>query len=147
MPYQYLKDMAVADVAFFATGKTLSEMFESAGLAVTNTMIKDLKKIKQKSRKKIEIEADTLEHLLFNFLQEFIFWKDKSQMLFSKVKVKVSEPSRKNKRYSLSAALSGEKMAKAHEKSLVVDVKAVTWHMFELKKKGDVWFCQVILDV
>ena len=41
MPYKYLEDVSIADVAFEATGRTLDDMFESAGLAVTNVMVKD----------------------------------------------------------------------------------------------------------
>ena len=145
MSYKYLKDVSIADVAFVATGKTLDEMFESAGLAVTNTMVNDLKSVKPVVRKKIKLEADTTEKLLFEFLQEFVFWKDKSLLLFSKVSVKIKEPWKKDGLFSLTSTLSGEKLNnKKHE--MLVDVKAVTWHLFKVEKKR-LWQCQVVLDV
>lgn len=83
MPYKFLEDAAIADVAFEARGKTLRELFESAALAVTGTMVEDAGKVKQKKRKTIEVEAEDLEMLLFNFLQELIFYKDAELLLFN----------------------------------------------------------------
>ncbi len=141
MAYKFLKDVAIADIAFEASGKTLSELFESAGLAVTNTMVRDLKKVKPKTSKIIKLKSDTLENLLFNFLQEIIFLKDARQLLLSKFSVKIDE-----KKIFLTAKASGERLdAKKHE--LVVDVKAVTMHKFELKKEKNKWVARVILDV
>ena len=42
MPYRYLPEIAIVDVAFEATGKTLGELFAAAGDATVNTMIDDL---------------------------------------------------------------------------------------------------------
>lgn len=145
MSYRYLEDVSIADVAFVATGKTLNEMFESAGLAVTNTMVKDLKSVRPKVKKTIKMKSDNVEKLLFNFLQEFVYWKDKDLLLFSKVKVKIGEPEGKNKTFRLTSLLVGEKLdMKKHE--LLVDVKAVTWHLFKVEKKKE-WICHVVLDI
>lgn len=145
MAYKYLEDVSIADVAFEATGKTLSEMFESAGMAVTNVMVKSLKSVKPKIRKTIKLESKDVEKLLFNFLQEFVFWKDKDLLLFSKVDVKIKEPKKPSQPYSLSAVMQGEKIdMKKHE--MLVDVKAVTWHLFSVKKEKQ-WECRVVLDI
>jgi SHS2 domain-containing protein len=76
VPYKFLEDMAIADVAFEASGATLQELFESAALAVTGTMVKDVEKIRQKIKKPIGVSAENVEMLLFSFLQELIFYKD-----------------------------------------------------------------------
>jgi len=143
MSYRYLEDVSIADVAFEAEGRTLEEMFCSAGLAVTNTMVKDLKSVKNKVKKTIKLESDTVEKLLFNFLQEFVYWKDAKQLLFSKINIKIE---RKKKTYSLSAVLSGERLD-MHKHELTVDVKAITMHLFSVKQEGKKWKCRVVLDV
>ena len=61
MPYKFIEDVAVADVAFEADGKTIEEMFESAALAVTNTMVKDLDSVKDKVKKDFMIKISETE--------------------------------------------------------------------------------------
>ncbi len=130
-----------ADVLFEAEGKTLSELFEAAGLATEETQV-DLKGVKSKIKKEIVLEKDNIEMLLFDFLQELIFLKDAKLLLFSKIKVSISE----GKPNKLKAILQGEKIdPKKH--NLKVDVKAVTLHRFEVKKTKAGWFARVILDI
>ena len=143
MSYKFHDDISIADVAFEADGNTLEEVFVSSAEALTNTMVKDLKKIEQKIEKKFKINADNVEKLLHNFLEELIYYKDAKLLLFIKYDIKISKES---KGYVLTAKLKGEKLdMKKHE--LLVDVKAVSWHMFELKKERNGWVAFVILDI
>ncbi len=143
MPYKFLGDIAIADVAFEATGKTVEKMFESAGLAVTNTMVKDLKSVKQKVTKNIKVNADNVGMLLFNFLQEIIFYKDAELLLFSKYDIDVKN---ENGKWELKAKAYGEKLdMKKHE--LLVDVKAVSLHNFKIEERKGGWKADIILDV
>lgn len=141
MPYKFLEDVAVADVAFEATGKTVDEMFESAALAVTKTMVRNLDDVKSKVKKKISVESDSVEMLLFNFLQEIVFYKDSKKLLFGKFDVKVDE-----KKFKVNCTAQGEELdMKKHD--LIVDVKAVTLHQFGVEKTKSGWRSQVILDI
>ena len=137
--YRFIEDEATADIAFEATGKTLEEVLESSALATTNVMVRDLKKVYHSQRVTFSVKGDSDEMLLFNLLQEIIFYKDAKQLLFSKYAIKLG----KN---SVECVAEGEKIdQKRHD--LVVDVKAVTMHLFELKKAGNGWKAHVILDI
>jgi SHS2 domain-containing protein len=141
MPYKFVEDVAVADIAFEASGKVVTEMFQSAGLAVTKTMVKDITSVKQKESRKIQVEDDNIEMLLFKFLQEIVFYKDSEGLLFSKYMVKISRDLK-----SLECTAYGEKInPKLHD--LIVDVKAVTLHRFQVERTADGWRCFVILDI
>ncbi len=143
MAYKFLENVAVADVAFEASGKTLKELFESAALAVTNTMIENLKGVGQKIKKEIKVSAKNVEMLLFNFLQEIIFYKDAEQLLFNKFEVEIIP---KNNFLQAVVKAHGEKInTKKHK--MIVDVKAVTLHNFELKETDGGWIARIILDV
>ena len=143
MPYKFLEDIAIADVAFEATGRTLEELLESAGLAVTNTMVKDLKSVKHVVQKNFKVEGENAEKLMFNFLQELIFLKDAELLLFNKFQLDIIP--KKNK-LQLSVKAYGEKLdMKKHE--LLVDVKAVSLHSFKVEETKDGWVADVILDV
>ena len=142
MSYRYLEGVTVADIAFEAEGTTLEEMFESAGLAVTNTMVNNLNEIKQTEKRTVKLEADNIEKLLFDFLHEIVFLKDKDLLLFSNIIVNIE----KDPTYRLFAELEGDLInTDIHE--MLVDVKAVTWHLFNVAKKQDKWTCHVVLDV
>ena len=141
MSYKFLEDISLADVAFEASGKTLEELFESAALATTNVMIKDLKTIKPNIKKKIKLHASTVENLLHDFLQELVFLKDAKQLIFSKYKIKINE-----KKLELTADISGEKL-NPKTQTHMVDVKAVTWHQYEVRKTEKGWIARVILDI
>lgn len=143
MPYKFLEGITVADVAFEARGKTLEELFSSAGLAVTNTMVKDLKSVGQNEEKEIVQESDDVEKLLFDFLQEIIFFKDVDLVLFSMYEIKIWE---KNKKFFLKCIAKGEKLD-MNKHDLLVDVKAVTMHRFEVVKEKSGWNATVVLDI
>jgi len=131
-----------ADVLFEAYGKTLNELFENSALALQETQT-DLKDVKQKIKRKINLKNKSVEMLLFDFLQELIYLKDADYMLFSKFKIKIKKD--KNN-YILNSEVSGEKInPKKHE--LKVDVKAITLHKFYVKKIKDKWKAQIILDI
>ncbi len=76
MPYCYLEDIATADVAFEALGETLEEAFSAAADATMNVMVQDLETIADRERRPIRVEAEAPDMLLFELLQELIYYKD-----------------------------------------------------------------------
>lgn len=138
MGYKFLEDIAIADIAFEATGKDLNELFESAAVALESSMA-NIGKVKPKIKKEINLSKETLEELLFGFLNELVYLKDAEHLLFSKFSVKVEEK-------KLTAEVFGEKIdSKVHE--LDNDVKAVTLHGLKVERTKDGWMTKVILDV
>lgn len=143
MPYEFLEDVATADIAFRAWGENLEELFQAAGDATINVMVENLDQIELKEQRTFSLENDALDMLLFNFLQEFIYYKDSELMLLRAQQVKIDE---KNSEYQLSAVTQGEKLdPNRHQQR--VDVKAVTLHRFQLEKMDDGWTAMVILDI
>jgi len=141
LSYKYLEDVAVADIAFEATGKTLDELFVSCAEAVENSMA-ELKSISAKTKKEIKLKNETADLLLYDFLSELIFWKDTERMLFRKFSIKV----RQNKNFELVAEIWGEKIDPKKHK-LKDDVKAVTMHFFTIKKEANTYQITVTLDI
>ncbi|MCA1994084.1 MAG: archease [Coleofasciculus sp. S288] len=143
MPYEFLEDVATADIAFRAWGKDLEELFKAAGDATINVMIEELESIELKETRTFSLENDALDLLLFNFLQEFVYYKDSEQLLLRSQKVQIEE---KDELHKLSAVTAGETLdPNRHEQR--VDVKAVTLHRFQLEKTADGWTAMVILDI
>jgi SHS2 domain-containing protein len=142
MPYQYLDDIATADVAFLATGTSLEELFSAAGDALMNVMVADLAAILRRDTVTVDLEETDLDLLLFSFLQELIYYKDARQLLLRTSRIAITEVDGTH----LRAILSGERIDPLRHK-LDVDVKAVTLYRFRVEKVGEGWEAQVILDI
>ena len=143
MPYRYLEDVAIADVAFEARGATQEELFQAAADATTNLMVADLGTITTREKRKIELQDESLELLLFNFLQELIFYKDAQKLLLrvGEIQIESSDGS-----FKLRAEACGEELNPARHE-LGVDVKAVTLHRFQVQETPEGWQANIILDV
>ena len=143
MPYRFIEGVAIADVAYEATGRTMEEMFAGAAEAMMATQVKEVSSISGSEEVDFSIEAKDEERLLHDFLQELIFYKDSKLMLFREYRLKIGKAGSGLK---LTASLKGELIdQKKHE--LLVDVKAVSWHMFRVEKAKEGWKAFVILDV
>jgi SHS2 domain-containing protein len=143
MPYRYLEDIATADVAFEARGKDLEELFTSAADATMNVMVADLASIAQLEKMDFEVENADLDMLLFNFLQEFIFFKDARRLLLRVLSVSIDK---RNAGFSLQAKTAGEELD-PEKHDLIVDVKAVTLYRFALQETESGWMATVVLDI
>jgi SHS2 domain-containing protein len=141
MPYRYLEELSSADAAFEATGRTLEELFSDAAIATFEVMA-DTSTVKQLLTREIELENESVDGLLIDWLSELVYLKDTETILFSVFDVNI----RKNDVYKLKAAAKGEKIDRGKH-GLRSDVKAVTYHMFEVTKKGDNWTARVVLDI
>ncbi len=131
-----------ADILFQATADSLGELFEQCAMAVEESQI-GLKNVSQEVEKEITGENANLDYLLFDFLSDLLFYKDAEQLIFSKFKIKVSEEESK---FVMNCKAFGEMInPKKHEQK--VDVKAITMHMFEVKKEKDIWKAQVLIDI
>jgi SHS2 domain-containing protein len=143
MPYEYLEDDAIADIAFRAWEPTLEGVFVAAADATMNVMVEELGAIQPMVEKEIKLENDSLEMLLFDLLQELIYHKDAERLLLRVPQVRIDT---KDNRYLLQAKAAGEVLEPERHHPRV-DVKAVTMHRFSLKKTDDVWEAFVILDI
>ncbi len=131
------------EAAFEAAGKTESELFENAALALCEQMA-DTRKIKAVKKIRVELHAPKLDLLLHNFLSEIVFLKDSKSLIFKNVSVKVSKnPSG----FELRATLAGQDAERVNAKAVRIDVKAVTFHDLRVEKKGNTWHAQVVLDI
>lgn len=143
MPHRYLDDIAIADVAFEAWGATMEELFISAADATVSVMISDLSMVRPREQRHFKLEDSSADMLLFNFLQELIFYKDAEKLLLRAKELKIWQ---QGDHYAVLANAYGERIdASRHE--LLVDVKAVTLHRFSLTSGPGGWKAELILDV
>jgi SHS2 domain-containing protein len=143
MPYHYLEEIGTADIAFETTGRNLAELFRDAADATMNVMIDNLDAIEPRETRHIELSNDKIDMLLFDFLQELIYFKDAELLL---VRVRDAQISEEDEKYFLKAEAAGEPLdaARHHQRA---DVKAVTLHDFSVEKDDGGWKARVLLDI
>jgi len=143
MPYHYLEEIGTADIAFEATGRDLPELFRDAADATMNVMIDNIDAIQPVQTRQIELSNDKLDMLLFDFLQELIFFKDAERLLLRMREVEIAE---RNENRFVKATAEGESLdAERHHQR--ADVKAVTLHDFSVKQIRGGWEARVLLDI
>jgi SHS2 domain-containing protein len=141
--FRFLDDVALADSAFEASGESPSELFVAAAHAVIETMVNP-QTVRPVERRMIERREETLEALLFEWLSEIVFLKDADAILFRDVQAEVTEAPPET--WHLNGTLRGEAIDPARHE-LRADVKAVTKHLYGIRREGDRWIARVVLDI
>jgi len=141
LSYKFIEGIALADVAFEASGRKIEDLFKSCGEALTSVMVNDPKKIKPKFSRRIRITAQSPEYLLFGFLNKIIFYKDAQRLLFGKFEISIKG----NGKWELDCTAYGDRISEKYD--LDTDVKGVSMHMFKLSNTGRGFVATVVLDV
>ena len=140
MPFKFLPDVALADVAFEASSTSLKGLFVACALGLTDVMV-DPRTVRAKEKRTLRISSEDTDRLLYDFLTELIIIKDVDSMLFRSFQVKLGKDSK-----SLVCVAAGEKIDRERH-HLRNDAKAVTMHMFGIRHSGKVWKATIVLDI
>lgn len=134
--YEYFE--ATADVGLKAYGKNLNEAFENAGLAIFN-IISDTSNIDALKEIEFEVASEDEVSLLYDYLEELLFFHEVEFMLFSEFHVEIDD------NLHLKAKIKGEGINwDKHERK--TEIKAITFHKMEVKK-ADYVELQAIVDL
>lgn len=140
MPYRFLPDVALADVAFEARSDSLEGLFEECARALTDVMV-DRETLRPSVERTIRVASENLDRLLYDFLTELVVIKDVESLLFKEFDVSIDRSGS-----SLECKMAGEEIDRERH-SLRNDVKAVTMHMFGVSREGGEWRVTVVLDI
>ena len=131
MKYKFLSH--IADAKFQAFGKNLEEQFVNASLALKESIAERVK-VNAKIKKKIKVEGADEKSLLYNFLEEFLYFLDAEDFLLGKVEeIKING-------LKLNAVVVGDK---ASNYKFTNNVKAITYNDMQINKN----YVQVVVDV
>jgi len=139
--FEYLEH--TSDVLVRAFAETINEAFEQAGKALIGVLVQNPRDVSPSLKKEFVVSGDTLEELLYRYLEELIYLFDTERLLFSRFNTEVrSLPPR----YECRVTVFGEKLDTLKHRP-GIEVKAVTYHMMnvvQLKTKSEVTF---LLDI
>ena len=128
-----------ADVGIMVYGEDLKSLFENAGEAFFH-IITDLRKVRLRTQRKIEIGGESLERLMVDWLSELLYLHDVENLLFKGFKVEsIGEG-------QLKARVKGEPFQEGIH-IIKTEVKAVTYHQIQVRKEDGGWRAQIIFDL
>ena len=133
---------ATSDLAFTASGASLSEVFASAAEALLAATVERPEAVEPRITRSLHFTDTDLELLLLRFLNELIYLRDAEGLVLRPTRVACREGTR----IELEAELAGEALDPArHEPAS--DVKAATAHGLALARSDGAWRASVTLDV
>ena len=106
-------------------------------------MVTEPETVRETEEVDIRLENHHLDMLLFDLLNELLFYKDSRLLLLRVKKVHIDLC---DAGYTIRASARGERIDPARH-PLSVDVKAVTLHRFNVEETEDGWRSEVVLDI
>lgn len=141
MAYDFLDH--TADVAVELTAESREDLFVEALSAFTDT-VTEVGQVHADRERELEVDADSLEELMVEWLGELVYRFDVDGMLFSEVsELEIDED---GDGFFLTASVHGEPYDEERH-PLKVEVKGVTYHELEVERTDGTWRGRVIFDV
>jgi SHS2 domain-containing protein len=141
--FHFLDDVAIADLAFDASGDSLQELFQGATCAVIEALA-DPTTVGSTWRQTIERTDEDPAELLFDWLSDLVYWKDAAGVVFSRSELTLTRQD--HGCWKLTGLLYGEPV-NGSAQTLRADVKGITKHLYRLLQKEEQWTVKIVLDV
>ena len=139
--YVFLDDVAIADCAVDIEGCDLPDLFATAAEALAELMV-DPATVALSTRHPVHLEAARLDLLLYDWLSELIFRKDRDREVFPRARVAITGTGP----VALTSELMGGPIDPV-QTVLRADAKAVTFHQFALEAVDGRWRARVVIDI
>lgn len=139
--YRFIEHMALADCAIEIEGVDLNDLFATAATALAALMV-DPATVPMTIERRVTLEAEERDLLLYDWLAELILRKDRDREIFPSADVQVSV----GPRCTLAAHIRGAAID-VERMELRNDAKAVTLHAFILEPHAGGWRAQVVIDI
>lgn len=136
-----MEDVAIADCALEIAGADLDDLFETVAVALAELMV-DPATLALTLERRIALQADTLDLLLFDWISELIFLKDRDSAVFPWCQVQMAGAGP----CVLTAQMKGGVIDRERT-ALGVDPKAVTFHRFALDRNDGGWRARLVIDI
>lgn len=142
-PAEYKYGEHTADVLVLAYGCTLEEAFKNAAVAFAD-LTYYTERVQPSLKKVVEVESDDLDGLLFRWIDELLYLFEAEKFAISR---EIDLTIEKNEIYKIRAVVYGEHYSQEKHGFTGLIVKAMTYHMMEIKQLDDYWAIQYVVDI
>lgn len=140
--YEFLPH--TADEKFVVTANSLEDGFSTSVEAFFEILLGDAVFVENKITKEFSLSAKKLRSLLYDFLNELVFYFDSEDLLLQIVNELVIDEN-KDGTWTLNASLSGDYQ---YDYALRTEIKNMTYSEMELKESNSgVWELTVVVDI
>jgi SHS2 domain-containing protein len=128
-----------ADLGLRVRAADLDTLFVEAAQCLFSAVVEDLATVRPLQKIDVQLPADDIELLLFDWLRQLLYHLDAEHLLCGKFEVHVTEA-------GVSASAWGEPLDRARH-NLEHEVKAITYHGLRVERIGVEWEAEVIVDI
>lgn len=128
-----------ADVGVEIYGRSFEELLQNAAYALFDT-IADVSAIRPERTRAIRVSGNDDESVLMNWLRELLFLFAVEEEVYASATIQSFQAG------ELRALVRGEKLDIERHR-FKTELKAVTYHQFQLEHTDDRWTARVIFDV
>lgn len=132
-----------ADVKVIAYGCDLEEAFTNGAVGSMN-LVYHVERVEPHEELEVDLTGVDLEQLLFNWIDEVLYRFDAEIFALRTAELIISQ---RDSEYALRGRMLGERydISKHGFKGLVL--KAMTYHEMAIRKVGDYWVVQFVIDI
>lgn len=143
MDYEILDNISRADIAFRVRGIDPGNLFINGARALIAIMLEHPEAVRPSEAVTFSVTAPALDLLYYDFLTEFLFYKDSRKLVLlpDLVEILGSEGA-----YTLSCTACGEKIDRSRH-VFRTDIKAITMHSLDVSMTDHDWQATVVVDV
>lgn len=128
-----------ADIAFRVYGRTLTALFKNSVSAIYDILKPHKNSSIRVYRKKKQLSSNSTEGLLVLFLNEILYLALEKYLIFTKILINIKCSHMAN---ILEYEMIGHKIDNVDR-----EIKAVTYHNLEIRKSGDYYQADIIVDI
>lgn len=139
MSFSYPEDGPPADLTVEGLGENVAEAIKNVVLGMFNALT-PLEGIKPVEEFVIEADGRDLESLIFNLMDEFLYFNDVDNLVASEILLKVDQD-----KFRATAYCKGERLDTSRHQTGIA-IKAVTFHQMKVLETDEGFIARVVFD-
>lgn len=138
--YKYFD--TTADIGIDVIADNMNLAFKFAAIGVMN-LITDVDKIEPQKPMQVNLTSEDIDSLLYDWITELLMLLNSDNYIASEYDVKITQ---KGSEYHLEALMMGD-IYDTTKYNYKTEVKAITYHLMEIKKENDQIHMRFIVDI
>jgi SHS2 domain-containing protein len=137
MPFEIFEHTADQGLRIWASSR--NSLFADAAAGLFSLIVPDLASIRLSETRLLQLGSESLDYLLFDWLNELLYLYEVQHLLLARFDVEVTDE-------GLAAQVHGEPID--HNRHVLDhEVKAITYHGLKLERSANLWLAEVIVDI